>query len=81
MRFIRFGRVRRKALRELNLKSLSQVELSYGQQRDGLRTGSLADANGEGASRTGHQFGELAMRAWAKRVQVINEVPEIYAKA
>jgi thiamine biosynthesis protein ThiC len=47
----------------LNLKSFAQVELSYCHHRDGLRPASIADANDEGASRTGHQFGELTTRA------------------
>ncbi len=57
------------------LKRFAQVELSYCHHRDGLRAGSIADANDEGASRTGHQFGELTTRAWAKGVQVMNEGP------
>jgi thiamine biosynthesis protein ThiC len=47
----------------LNLKSFAQVELNYCHRRDGLRPASIADANDEGASRTGHQFGELTTRA------------------
>ena len=74
-----FDRLRRKLSRELNLKSFAQVELSYCHHRDGLRPGSIANANDEGASRTGHQFGELKVQgelsthAWAKGVQVMNE--------
>jgi thiamine biosynthesis protein ThiC len=53
-------------LRELNLKSFAQVELSYCHHRDGLRPGStrraralsrqVADANDEA------QFGELKVQ-------------------
>jgi len=40
----------------LNLKSLSQVELNHCHHRDGLRPGSIADANYEA------QFGELKVQ-------------------
>ena len=40
----------------MNLKSFAQVELSYCHQRDGLRPGSIADANDEA------QFGELKVQ-------------------
>ena len=51
----------------MNLKSFNPVELSYCHQRDGLRPGSIADANDQA------RFGELTKRAWAKGVQVMNE--------
>jgi len=40
----------------LNLKSFAQVELSYCHHRDGLRPGSIADANDQA------QFGELEVQ-------------------
>jgi len=40
----------------LNLKSFAQVELNYCHRRDGLRPGSIADANDEA------QFGELKVQ-------------------
>ena len=64
--------------RELNLKSFCPVELNHCQQRDGLRPGSIADAN-ESLRTATKQFGELEVqgeptkRAWAKGVQVMNE--------
>jgi phosphomethylpyrimidine synthase len=58
----------------LNLKSFARVELNHHlHHRDGLRPGSIADANDQA------QFGELKVqgepttRAWAKGVQVMNE--------
>jgi hypothetical protein len=68
-----FHRVHRKVLRELNLKSFAQVELNHCHQRDGLRPGSIADAN-ESLRTATKQFGELEVqgeltkRAWAKGV-------------
>jgi len=63
----------------LNLKSLSQVELNHCHQRDGLRPGSIADANESlrtttSAGHTASVFGELEVqgeltrRAWVKGV-------------
>jgi thiamine biosynthesis protein ThiC len=40
----------------LDLKGFAQVELSYRHQRDGLRPGSIADANDQ------TQFGELEVQ-------------------
>ena len=54
-----------------NLKSFAQVELNYCHHRDGLRPGSIADAN-ESLRTATTQFGELKVqgelttRAWAK---------------
>jgi thiamine biosynthesis protein ThiC len=45
----------------LNLKSLSQVELNHYHQRDGLRPGSIADAN-ESLRTATTQFGELKVQ-------------------
>jgi len=56
----------------LNLKSFAQVELSYCHHRNGLRPGSIADANDEGASRTGHQFDELKVASTALRLRSEN---------
>jgi phosphomethylpyrimidine synthase len=56
LRFNRFERVHRKFYCELNLKHFAQVELSYCHQRDGLRPGSIADANDQA------QFGELEVQ-------------------
>jgi len=77
--------VRRKSLRELNLKSFSQVELNYRHHRDGLRPGStrraralsrqVADANDQAQFGELKVQGELTGRAWAKGVQVMNEGP------
>ncbi len=57
------------------MKSFAQGELNHCHHRDGLRPlpaplwclarqagGSIADANDEGASQTGHQFGELKVK-------------------
>jgi hypothetical protein len=57
-----FVRDHGKFSRELNLKSFAQIELNHCHQRDGLRPGSIADANDQA------QFGELTKRAWAKGV-------------
>ena len=62
-------------LRELNLMSFRPVELNYCHQRDGLRPGSIADANDEAQFAELKVQGELTKRAWAKGVQVINEGP------
>jgi hypothetical protein len=53
LRFNRFDRVHGNFLRELNLKRFNPVELNHCQHRDGLRPGSIADANDQA------QFGEL----------------------
>jgi len=77
LRFNRFDRVHRKVLRELNLKNIAQVELSYRHHRDSLRPGSIGDAN-ESLRTATTQFselevqGELTKRVWAKGVQVMN---------
>ena len=65
----------RKFYRELNLKSLSQVELNHCHHRDGLRPGSIADANDQAQFGELEVQGELTRRAWAKGVQVMNEGP------
>jgi thiamine biosynthesis protein ThiC len=57
----------------LNSKSLSQVELNHCHQRDGLRPGSIADANDEAQFAELQVQRELTKRAWAKGVQVMNE--------
>jgi len=59
----------------LNLKSLSQVELHHCHQRDGLRPGSIADANDQAQFGELEVQGELTKRAWVKGVQVMNEGP------
>ncbi|MBM3878026.1 MAG: hypothetical protein FJ386_15165, partial [Verrucomicrobia bacterium] len=77
------GRVHGKFYRELNLKSFNPVELKCEPHlplnrhlRDGLRPGSIADAN-ESLRTATKQFGELEVqgeltkRAWAKGVQVM----------
>ena len=84
-RFNRFDRVHGKFLRELNLKSLSQVELNHCRHHhaydvafsisDGLRPGSVADANDQAQFGELQVQGELTRRAWAKGVQVMNEGP------
>src|SRR5438876_12390838 len=68
-------RVHRTFLRELNLKRFAQVELNYCRQRDGLRPGSIADANDQAQFAELKVQGELTERAWAKGVQVMNEGP------
>ena len=60
----------------MNLKSLSQIELSHCHQRDGLRPGSIADANDQAQFGELEVQGELTKRAWAKGVQVMNEGPD-----
>jgi phosphomethylpyrimidine synthase len=57
----------------LNLKSFAKVELNHCHQRDGLRPGSIADANDEAQFAELKVQGELTRRAWAKGVQVMNE--------
>ena len=75
-RFNRFDRVHREVLRELNLKSFNPVELNHHRhQRDGLRPGSIADANDQAQFGELEVQGELTRRAWAKGVQVMNEGP------
>ena len=59
----------------MNLKSFSQVELHHRHQRDGLRPGSIADANDQAQFGELEVQGELTKRAWAKGVQVMNEGP------
>ena len=59
--------------RRLNLKSFFQVVLSYCHHRDGLRPGSIADANDEAHFGELKVQGELTARAWAKGVPVMNE--------
>jgi len=73
--FNRFDRVHREFFRELILKSFAPVELSYCHQRDGLRPGSIADANDQAQFGELQVQGELTRRAWAKGVQVMNEGP------
>ena len=70
-----FDRVHEEFLRELNLKRFAQVELSYCHHRDGLRPGSIADANDQAQFGELGVQGELTKRAWAKGVQVMNEGP------
>jgi phosphomethylpyrimidine synthase len=69
-----------KILRDLNLKSFNPVELKCEShlplnrhQRDGLRPGSMADADDQAQFRELEVQGELTQRAWAKGVQVMNE--------
>ena len=57
------------------MKHFAQVELSYRHQRDGLRPGSIADANDPAQFGELEVQGELTKRAWAKGVQVMNEGP------
>jgi phosphomethylpyrimidine synthase len=57
------------------LKSIAQVESNYCHQRDGLRPGSIADANDQAQFGELEVQGELTKRAWAKGVQVMNEGP------
>ena len=67
------------------MKSLSQVELNHCDIMaaydvsfsigDGLRPGSIADANDEAQFGELKTQGELTERAWAKGVQVMNEGP------
>jgi phosphomethylpyrimidine synthase len=69
----------------LNLKSLSQVELNHCDIMaaydvsfsigDGLRPGSIADANDEAQFGELKTQGELTERAWGHGVQVMNEGP------
>ena len=61
----------------MNLKSFAQVELNYCHQRDGLRPGSIADAN-ESLRTATKQFGELEVqgeltkRPWAKGGKILD---------
>jgi phosphomethylpyrimidine synthase len=65
----------------LNLKSFRLVELNHCRRRygvafsigDGLRPGSIADANDRAQFGELEVQGELTKRAWAKGVQVMNE--------
>ena len=57
------------------MKSFAQVELNHCHQRDGLRPGSIADANDQAQFGELEVQGELTKRAWAKGVQVMNEGP------
>ena len=59
----------------MNLKHFAQVELNYCHHRDGLRPGSIADANDQARFGELEVQGELTTRAWAKGVQVMNEGP------
>jgi len=67
----------------LNLKSFNPVELNHYHRRydvsfsigDGLRPGSIADANDRAQFGELEVQGELTQRAWAKGVQVMNEGP------
>ena len=59
--------VHREFLPELNLKRFAQVELSYCHLRDGLRPGSIADANDQAQFGELEVQGELTKRAWAIR--------------
>ena len=66
----------------MNLKHFNPVELKCEphlpfnrHQRDGLRPGSIADANDQAQFGELQVQGELTRRAWAKGVQVINEGP------
>ena len=70
-----FDRLCSEFLRELNLKSFAQVELNYRHHRDGLRPGSIADANDQAQFGELEVQGELTKRAWAKGVPVMNEGP------
>ncbi len=57
------------------MKSFRPVELNHCHQRDGLRPGSIADANDQAQFGELEVQGELTKRAWAKGVQVMNEGP------
>jgi hypothetical protein len=57
------------------LKRFRPVELNHCRQRDGLRPGSIADANDQAQFGELEVQGELTTRAWAKGVQVMNEGP------
>ena len=59
----------------MNLKRFNPVELNYCHHRDGLRPGSIADANDQAQFGELQVQGELTRRAWAKGVQVMNEGP------
>ena len=59
----------------MNLKILSQVKLNHRHHRDGLRLGSIADANDKAQLGELHVQGKLTRRAWAHGVQVMNEGP------
>ncbi len=49
--------------------------MNHCHQRDGLRPGSIADANDQAQFGELEVQGELTKRAWAKGVQVMNEGP------
>ncbi len=67
------------------MKSFAQVKTDYRLQHhaydvsfsigDGLRPGSIADANDQAQFGELEVQGELTKRAWAKGVQVMNEGP------
>lgn len=73
----------------MNLKSVDPVELNHCRHSasrtdlrdvscsigDGLRPGSIADANDRAHFGELEVQGELTQRAWAKGVRVINEAP------
>jgi hypothetical protein len=64
-----FDRVHGHLLRKLNLKSFAHVELIHCRQRDGLRPGSIADANDEAQFGELQTHGELTMCARAIRAE------------
>jgi hypothetical protein len=76
-----FDRVRRKFYRELNLKSFRPVELNHCHQRDGLRPGSIADANDQTQFGELEVQGELTKRAWAMSRRGKNFVYWIFPQA
>lgn len=57
------------------MKSFCPVELNHCHRRDGLRPGSIADANDQAQFGELEVQGELTKRGWAKGVQVMNEDP------
>jgi hypothetical protein len=60
----------------LNRTVVNPVELNHHRHhRDGLRPGSIADANDQAQFGELQVQGELTRRAWAKGVQVMNEGP------
>jgi Radical SAM ThiC family len=65
LRFNCVDRVHGNFYRELNLKSFCPVELNHCHQRDGLRPGSIADANDQVQLGELEVQGELTKRAWA----------------
>jgi len=55
-------------LRELNLKSFAQAEPSYRHHCDGLRTGSIADANDEALKRAGGKSSRICKK-WSRALR------------